>query len=275
MTTYYNTNFRGTKNNLNDRQKKVERVIYDINLSIGDYKWSAKNDDFKGWLICDGRSLLRSQYDELYGVIGTSFGTIGTGYFNIPNMKGRVLGAIGTTGNDEDVNHALGNSIGNENITLSSSQIPSHSHTGTTDASATGITSSGTTSLNTTGLTVDSVLGHTHTYNDAYFAENSGGGGGNFGTSATTDSDNNFRWRTAAGGNSTEPQDINTGSSGGHDHAVTDTGHTHTFTSTITDPTHTHVFTTQETGGNSSHSNVQPTLYAGNLFIFAKFTTTV
>ena len=275
MTTYYNRNFRGTKNNINDRQKKIERIVHDANLSVGDYKWSANNDDFKGWLLCDGRSLLRSQYDELYGVIGTSFGSSGSGYFNIPNMRGRVLGAIGTTGNEEDANHVLGHSIGNENITLSSSQIPSHSHTGTTNASSTGITSSGTTANSTTGVTVNSVEGHTHTYNDAYFAENQGGGASNFGTNGDTDTDNNFVWRTAAGGYSNTPQDINTGSSGGHSHTVTDAGHTHTFTANITDPTHTHTFTTQETGGNSSHSNVQPTLYAGNLFIFAKFTSDI
>jgi len=274
MTTYYNTNFRGTKNNLNERQRKVERVVHDMNLSIGDYKWSAKNEDFKGWMICDGRSLLRSEYDELYGVIGTSFGTSGAGYFRLPNMKGRVLGAIGDTGNEEDVNHVLGHSIGNENITLSSSQIPSHSHTGTTDSDTTGITSSGTTASNTTGLTVNSALGHTHTYNDAYFAENQGGGS-NFGTNADTDNDNNLIWRNSSGGNNTTPQDIDTGSSGAHDHTITDPGHTHTFTATITDPGHTHTFTTQETGGDSSHSNVQPTLYAGNLFIFAKFTNAI
>jgi len=271
MTTYFNSNFKGIKNNSNDKQRKVELVVINSNLSIGDYKWTANNNDFKGWLLCDGRSLLRAQYDELYGVIGTSFGSSATGYFNLPNMKGRVMGAIGTTGNDEDANHALGHSIGNENITLSSSQIPLHSHSGTTDASSTGITSSGTTANSTTGLTVDSVLGHTHTYNDAYFAENQGGAGSNFGTNGDTDNDNSFRWRNASGGNNDTPQDLDTGSSGGHSHTVTDTGHTHTFTATITDPTHTHTFTTQETGGDASHSNVQPTLYAGNLFIFAKF----
>ena len=270
--SYYNTNFRGIKNNTNDKSRKVERIVHNANLNVGDYKWSASNDDFKGWLRCDGRSLLRSQYQELYGLIGTSFGSNSSDHFNIPDMRGRVLGAIGNTGNEDDVTHVLGHSIGIENVTLSASQMPSHSHTGTSDSSSTGITSSGTTANQTTGLTVNSVDGHTHTYNDAYFAENTEGGGSNFGTNADTDNDNNFRWRNSAGGNDTTPQNINSGTSGGHDHSVTDSGHTHTFTATITDPTHTHTFTTEATGGDGSHGNVQPTLYGGNLFIFAKFT---
>ena len=270
--SYYNTNFRGIKNNPNEKHRKVERIVHNANLNVGDYKWSASSNDFKGWLRCDGRSLVRSEYQELYEIIGTSFGSNGPNNFNIPDMRGRVLGAIGNTGNEEDVTHALGHSIGSENVTLNSSQMPSHSHTGTSDASSTGITSSGTTANSTTGLTVDSVSGHTHTYNDAYFAENQGGGGSNFGTNAATDNDNVFIWRNSAGGNDATPQDINTGSSGGHSHTVTDSGHTHTFTATITDPTHTHAFTTNETGGGTSHGNVQPTLYGGNLFIFAKFT---
>jgi len=272
--TYYNTNFKGIKNNLNDNYRKVERIVHNINLNIGDYKWSVNNDDFKGWLRCDGRSLLKNKYPELYEIIGTSFGSNSSDYFNIPDMKGRVLGVIGNTGNEDDVNHVLGHSIGNENVTLSESQMPLHSHTGTTDAISTGITSSGTTNNNTTGLTVNSDSGHTHTYNDSYFAENVEGGS-NFGTSAGTDTDNAFIWRNSSGGYSNTPQDINTGSSGAHTHSVTDDGHTHTFTANITDPTHTHTFTTQETGGGSSHSNVQPTLYGGNLFIFAKFTDNI
>jgi microcystin-dependent protein len=270
--SFYNKNFKGTNNNINDKHRKVERFVYNLNLNIGDYKWSVSNNDFKGWLLCNGRSLQRSQYPELFEIIGTSFGSTSSDNFNIPKMGGRVLGAIGITGNANDVTHALGHSIGSENITLNSTQIPAHSHTGTTASSTTGITSSGTTASSTTGLTVNSVSGHTHTYNDAYFAENTGGEGSNFGTNAAIDTDNTFIWRNASGGNDTTPQNINTSTSGGHDHTITDTGHTHTFTANITDPTHTHEFTTNQTGGGESHANVQPTLYGGNLFIFAKFT---
>ena len=59
---------------------------------------------------------------------------------------------------------------------------------------------------------------HTHIYNDAYFAEHLGVGV--FGTSSTTDTDNNFYYRTTAGGYSTSPSDLNT--------SATCAGQTHT-----------------------------------------------
>lgn len=37
------------------------------------------------------------------------------------------------------------------------------------------------------------------------------------------------------------------------------------------DGNHVHTFTSNDTGGNTSHSNVQPTLYGGNMFIFAAY----
>ena len=271
MLVRINAGYKGVKNNSTEKIRKIERHIYNMNLDIGDYKWSAKETDFNGWLRCDGRSLSRTEYFELFNAIGTSFGSNNGTTFKIPDMRGRVIANVGNSGNEDDAIHTLGDSLGFENITLETTQIPSHSHTGTSNASSTGITSGGTTNNSTTGVTVNSVSDHSHTYQDAYFAENIGGGG-NFGTSASVDNDNSFVWRTAEGGNSTTPSNINTGNSGGHNHGITDAGHTHTFTANITDPTHTHTFTTQNTGGGDSHPNIQPTLYAGNMFIYAKFT---
>lgn len=275
MNVEINSNFRGTKNNPYEKVRKIETVITNMNLDIGDFKWSVSTTDFKGWLLCDGRTVLRDDYPDLFRIIGTSFGSTNSTNFRIPDVSGKVIGAVGNAGNEGDDTHEMGDVVGAENITLSSSQIPSHSHTGTSNASSTGITSSGTTNNSTTGVSVNSVGDHQHVYQDAYFAENTGGGGGNFGTSAGTDTDNNFRWRTAGGGNSTSPSDLNTGSAGAHTHGITDNGHVHNFTCTITDPTHSHSFVTGTTGGGGSHYNVQPTIYVGNLFIYAKFTPNI
>lgn len=271
MNEQLNSNFRGTKNNPYEKVKKIETVITNMNLDIGDMKWSVSSVDFKGWLLCDGRIVLRNDYPDLFRVIGTSFGSTNSTNFRIPDVSGKVIGAVGNAGNEGDDTHELGDVVGAENITLSSSQIPSHSHTGTTQASSTGITSSGTTNNSTTGVSVNSNGSHSHIYFDSYFAENTSGGS-NFGTSAGTDSDNNFRWRTAEGGNSTSPSDLNTSTAGSHVHSTSDPGHQHTFTCNITDPMHHHSFTTQNTGGGDSHPNIQPTIYVGNLFIYAKFT---
>jgi hypothetical protein len=75
--------------------------------------------------------------------------------------------------------NSLGNYGGNETITLTAEQLPSHSHTGTTDN--VGLHSHTAT---------DS--GHNHSYTDAYFAENRGSGQNVYGTSAGTDGDNDY-----------------------------------------------------------------------------------
>lgn len=45
-----------------------------------------------GWLFCDGRELKRSEYRDLFGVIGTRYGEgDGTTTFNIPDRRGKFL----------------------------------------------------------------------------------------------------------------------------------------------------------------------------------------
>ena len=44
----------------------------------------------KGWLVCDGSAISRTEYDELFGVIGTTYGTgDGSTTFNLPNLIDR------------------------------------------------------------------------------------------------------------------------------------------------------------------------------------------
>jgi microcystin-dependent protein len=57
-----------------------------------------------GYLICDGRAISRSDYADLFMMIGTSHG-IGNGSttFNLPDYRGRFLrGVDGLAGNDPD-----------------------------------------------------------------------------------------------------------------------------------------------------------------------------
>lgn len=43
------------------------------------------------WLLCDGKSVLRSAYPKLYKSIGTTYGSIDSASFNLPDLKGRVV----------------------------------------------------------------------------------------------------------------------------------------------------------------------------------------
>jgi hypothetical protein len=110
---------------------------------------------------------------------------------------------------------------------------------------------------------------HSHTYNDAYYAENRGLAGNNkFGTSANSDYDNNFIWRTNTGSNSDYASDINTSSNGSHSHATdisafnsaSNGDHTHTISGgdAETRPINTSVIWVLK---------VKPTATTGNLTI--------
>ena len=92
--------------------------------SPGDMKVSAASSAPDGWLPCDGRALTRAgDYAALYAAIGTVFGAPSETTFNIPDMRGRF--AVG-----DDSNRSIGDTGGAETVTLTSGQVPSHTHTG-------------------------------------------------------------------------------------------------------------------------------------------------
>lgn len=78
------------------------------------------------WLPCDGSSLLRADYPDLYAVVGTAYGAVDGSHFNLPDMRGRTAVAAGTgTGLSA---RGIGDSFGEETHTLITSETPSHSH---------------------------------------------------------------------------------------------------------------------------------------------------
>lgn len=172
-----------------------------------------------GWAFCDGSAISRTTYSDLFTTIGTTYG-VGNGSttFNVPDLRGRTIfgtdnmggsaaSRLTTTGGIS-ANNTVGATGGSQTITITTSNLPSHSHTFTG--------SSVTSSSNT----------HSHTYNDAYYAENfSGGVGGNsrYGIGASSDYDNNFYWRTSSNTHSQSISDISTGSDT-HSHTVTAAG---------------------------------------------------
>ena len=76
----------------------------------------------QGCLFCDGSAVSRTTYAALFAVIGTTYGEgDGSTTFNIPDLSGRVV--IGVSNS-----HALGTTGGSENVTLTSDQLPAHTH---------------------------------------------------------------------------------------------------------------------------------------------------
>lgn len=91
---------------------------------IGAYlAWSSESKIPAGYLLCDGRSLKKSEYKELFAVIGYTYGGSGEN-FNIPKFNdGRFFRSIGgnaaalgtTQGNAIDVNSLQLNSYTGDN----------------------------------------------------------------------------------------------------------------------------------------------------------------
>jgi microcystin-dependent protein len=105
-----------------------------------------------GWLICDGSAISRTTYARLFAVLGTTYGAgNGTTTFNIPDLRGKF--AMGVSGS-----HVIGSSGGAETVTLSSGQLPAHSHSIPEAAGTTTVASgAGATVANSTAGSTGSV----------------------------------------------------------------------------------------------------------------------
>jgi microcystin-dependent protein len=118
--------------------KREKYINFLTDAVVGDYKWSACNVSFHGWMKCDGSALPVAQYGALHNVIGYTYGGSGAN-FNLPDCRGRALFAAGqpTGGNIEYNAHTLvqGERFGNQKHKLELNEMPSHNHTGKTDSS--------------------------------------------------------------------------------------------------------------------------------------------
>ena len=78
-----------------------------------------------GWLLCDGRSVSREMYPTLFNAVGTAHGGDGT-TFTLPDLRGRVVVGVGAgTGLTA---RELGERVGEERHTLTTSEMPAHTH---------------------------------------------------------------------------------------------------------------------------------------------------
>lgn len=97
-------------------------VFLDDNTPIGTIAPYGGTSDPSYWLICDGRAISRTTYAELFAVIGTTYGSgDGSTTFNIPDLRGNV--AVGS-----NETYILGTSGGEATHTLTTDEMPSHSH---------------------------------------------------------------------------------------------------------------------------------------------------
>tara|TARA_R110000823_G_scaffold294312_1_gene413223 strand:- start:95 stop:874 length:780 start_codon:yes stop_codon:yes gene_type:complete len=137
-----------------------------------------------GYLLCDGAAIARQaggSNTALFTLLGTTYGAgDGSSTYNIPDLRGRVIAgqddmggasANRLTGQTGGVNgDTLGGSGGTETHTLSTAQIPAHTHS--SEAGGGDPNSLGTGANVSVNLTV------TNTNSKASFKATSTGGGG-------------------------------------------------------------------------------------------------
>lgn len=78
------------------------------------------------WAFCNGATVPVGQYTALFSLLGTQFGGNGTSTFQLPNLAGRMMGG---TGNGPGLTgRQIGETFGETGVTLTTGQMPQHSH---------------------------------------------------------------------------------------------------------------------------------------------------
>ena len=92
---------------------------------VGEIRMFAGNFAPAGWMFCDGTTLPISENEVLFQLIGTTYGGDGEETFNLPNLQSRVPIHAGT---NQGITYQIGEMAGTEQETLSTQQIPNHTH---------------------------------------------------------------------------------------------------------------------------------------------------
>ncbi len=80
----------------------------------------------RNYAFCDGRLIGIAQNSALFSLLGTTYGGNGSTTFAIPDLRSRVSVHQGQGPGLQS--YLIGEAIGSENVTLLSSNMPSHNH---------------------------------------------------------------------------------------------------------------------------------------------------
>jgi len=111
-----------------------------------------------GWATCSGQIMSIAQNSALFALLGTNFGGNGTSTFALPNLSGRA--AVGTGQSPGLSNYVLGQTGGNENVTLTQAQMPTHMHPATFSGAGSTLKASSTVQATSAGPIAGGPLGH-------------------------------------------------------------------------------------------------------------------
>jgi microcystin-dependent protein len=83
----------------------------------------------EGWAQCNGQLLSIAQYTALFALLGTTYGGDGRTTFGLPDLRGRAPIGVGQGSGLPAV--VQGQMAGSPTVTLSTAQMPEHTHPST------------------------------------------------------------------------------------------------------------------------------------------------
>jgi microcystin-dependent protein len=93
---------------------------------VGEIRMFAGNFAPNGWMFCQGQTLPISENDVLFQLIGTTYGGDGEETFRLPDLQGRLPVHQGQLQGGSS--YIIGEASGTEEVTLTTQQIPVHTH---------------------------------------------------------------------------------------------------------------------------------------------------
>jgi len=93
---------------------------------IGEIRIVGFNFAPQGWAFCQGQLLSIAQYSALFSLLGTTYGGDGQVTFALPDLRGRL--PMGMGNGPGLTPRTQGEESGAEKVTLSSSNLPAHTH---------------------------------------------------------------------------------------------------------------------------------------------------
>ena len=119
---------------------KLDSAATSVLMPIGAIMPYAGSTAPTGYLLCDGAAISRTTYSSLFGIVGITYGAgDASTTFNLPDLRGRVIAGQDDMGGSSADNltdtqaDQLGGTLGFETHTLTTSEMPSHTHGGLTD----------------------------------------------------------------------------------------------------------------------------------------------
>jgi Microcystin-dependent protein len=97
-----------------------DQYLGEIRMFAGDYAP-------EGWAMCNGQLLSIAEHQELFSLIGTTYGGDGQTTFALPDLRGRLPVHMGKN-NETGTVYPLGQMGGTETVALVSDQLPNHAH---------------------------------------------------------------------------------------------------------------------------------------------------